>query len=84
MQINLPTSKRFAEENREEMSTGVWSSFATILLKEIIIVPHKMYDDVVYYANSNFCTIHAPEVIVLCTRTTAQTHSKVTSDGAEQ
>ena len=56
MQITLPSSKRFAEEKGEEMSTGVWSSFEIILLKEIIkaskkdelIIPHKMYDDIVY------------------------------------
>lgn len=67
MQITLPTSKRFAEDKGEEMSTSVWSSFESILLREIIkeskkdqsIVPHKIYNDVVYYANSNFCTIHS-------------------------
>lgn len=85
MQITLPTSKRFAEDKGEEMSTSVWSSFESILLREIIkeskkdesIVPHKIYNDVVYYANSNFCTIHSNEVTVLRTKTNAQIQSKL-------
>ena len=88
MQITLPTSKKFAEDKGEELSAGVWSNLESILLKEIIkaskinesIIPHKLYNDIVCYANSNFCTVttHVHELTVLRKKTNAQIQSKLT------
>jgi len=88
MQIALPNSKKFAEDRGEQLSTGVWSNFESIVLKEVIETSKihesstlELYNDIVYYANSKFCTEPVDEKTVLRTKTSAQIKGKLSCEG---
>jgi len=56
--------KKFAIDRGEQISEAVWSSFETIVLGEIckhyeaeeVSGIHELYNDIVYYSTSEFCT----------------------------
>ena len=70
-QLDIPSSKRFAIDKGEVISTAIWSEFETIVIQEVMKYLEdeskdeeeltKMYNDVVYYASSLFCTLHLPD-----------------------
>ena len=88
MQITLPDSKMFAEDRGEDMSTGSWSIFESIVLQEILNPENetidKVYSDIVYYANSNFCTIQRDEAAILRAKTKAQIQKKLSTSGRSE
>lgn len=66
LQIALPTSKKFAADRRESLSTSIWSDFESIVLNEILSNHQETlsttdiantYNNVVYYSKSTFCTL---------------------------
>ena len=85
MQEDVPSSKRFAEERGELVEAGTWSNFESIVLNEIYYIAEKdqnvdavkLYDDVVYYAHSNFCTSPLPDNIVFRKKSSKQVTSKL-------
>ena len=68
LQIDIPSSKRFAQERGECMSQAIWSNFEPIVLHEICTslrqesdnsMIAKLYNDVVYYSTTlQFVTLH--------------------------
>ena len=86
LQVSIPSSKRFAEIRDEKVAEGFWSEFETLVLQEVIseINAHedhsgieKLYNDIVYYATSSFCSSPLPPCIVLRKKTSSQVLSKV-------
>ena len=85
MQEDVPSSKRFAEERGELVETGCWSNFETLVLSEIHNIAEKnqnadsvkLYNDVVNYAHSNFCTCPLPDNIIFQTKSSNQVASKL-------
>ena len=86
MQVEIPTSKKFAEDRGEELSTGIWSEFETVVLNEVINTlkdddneedMYKVYNDVVRYSKSNCCSTFLPEKAVFRTKTASQIKRKL-------
>ena len=73
LQINIPSSKRLAQERGECMSQAIWSNFESIVLHEICTslrqesdnsMIAKLYNDVVYYSTTSICLFTLPQDIV--------------------
>ena len=85
MQEDVPSSKRFAKERGELVEAGSWSNFESIVLSEVHEIAEKdrnvdiakLYNDVVYYAHSTFCTTPLPDNIVFRTKSCNQVASKL-------
>lgn len=87
LQVKIPTSKKFAVEKGEDISTALWSEFETIAILKVL--KHlesnsegddditKIYNDVVYYSKSLFCTLHLPEGAVFRNKTSTQIRCKL-------
>ena len=61
MQMEIPSSKKFAVHRGEVVSEAVWSSFESIVLDELSKSPDvesadipKLYNDIVCYSTCNF------------------------------
>ena len=84
LQVQVPTSKQFAGERGESLSTAIWSDFETIVLMEVISTNKekdecdttKLYNDTVYYSTSMFCPIPLPPGVVFGEKTTGQVEHK--------
>ncbi len=84
-QVDIPTSKKFALERGEILSTGVWSDFESIVLNEIISHQEKdstidivtTYNDIVYYSMSTFCAIPLLDGTVFRQKNSKQIHSRI-------
>ena len=81
--MQVPTSKQFAGERGESLSTAIWSDFETIVLMEIISTNEKdecdttkLYNDTVYYSTLMFCPIPLPPGVVFREETTGQVEHK--------
>ena len=67
------------------MSTAIWSDFESIILMEILQFHDqedttnitKLYNDIVYYSSSLFCTCPLPHTVVFREKTIAQIQSKL-------
>jgi len=86
MQVDIPSSKKFAIDRGEAISESIWSDFETLVLKEIqLFVLNdadradvvKLYNDVVSYSSSSFCTIKIEEDAVFRKKSENQIASKV-------
>lgn len=86
LQVEIPKSKRFAEERGEIMSAAIWSHFETILLNELCTtlldqptneVITQVYNDIVDYSTSSFCLAVLPDDIVLRKKTLNEITSKI-------
>lgn len=83
--VDVPNSKRFAEQRKEAISMGVWSDFESIILNQIISMSSfedmesvdKLYNDIVDYCNASYCTVPLPPGIVFTKKSTKQISSKI-------
>ena len=63
LQAAVPTSKRFAIDRGESLSTSIWSDFESIVLDEILLCHQEastidvtnIYNNIVNYSKSTFC-----------------------------
>ena len=85
MQAEILSSKKFVIDRGEQISEAVWSSFETIVLGEIckhyeaeeVSGIHELYNDIVYYSTSEFCTQPLQDKMVFRRKTGAQISSKI-------
>ena len=85
MQAHIPTSKKFALDRGETISKSIWSDFETLVLIEILRISQdddcadvvKLYNDVVNYSCSSFCTIRIEDNAVFRNKSANQIASKV-------
>ena len=82
MQQQIPSSKMFALDRGESLSTAIWSDFESIVLAEICALGQqeditKFYNDIVYYSKSSFCMVPLKEGIVFREKTTSQLSAKL-------
>ena len=86
LQLVLPSSKKFALDRGESLSTSLWSDFESIVLNEILNVVEegnaqsdvtKLYNDTVYYSKSSFCAFPVMQNIVFREKTKQQINSKI-------
>ena len=86
LQINIPSSKRFAQERGECMSQAIWSNFESIVLHEICTslqqesdnsMIAKLYNDVVYYSTTSICLFTLPQDIVFRKKSQGEISSKI-------
>lgn len=86
LQIEFPSSKKFATERGERMSEGTWSNFENIVVKHIASLGGdyknaacvlKLYNDIVYYARAPFCILFLPENVIFREKSYAQVSAKL-------
>ena len=86
LQVEIPSSKRFALDRGESISSAIWSDFESIVLHETCTslptdaatsLITKVYNDVVYYSTSCFCTSPLTDDMVLREKTHTQITSKI-------
>lgn len=82
MQVEIPDSKKFAIDRGESMSNAIWSDFEAIVLSEVCAHGEdtestKLYNDIVYFAKSRFCTNHLPQNVVFREKTREQIQYKL-------
>ena len=82
MQVEIPDSKKFAIDRGESMSNAIWSDFEAIVLSEVCAHGEdtestKLYNDIVYFAKSKFCTNHLPQNVVFREKTREQIQYKL-------
>ena len=83
LQQAIPSSKLFAVDRGETLSAAIWSDFESIVLDEICkrsqedFNVEKMYNDIVGYSKSTFCTVPLNEDIVFREKNNAQIVSKI-------
>lgn len=86
LQIALPTSKRFAVDRGESLSTSIWSDFESIILDEILSNHQdalsttditNTYNSIVYYSKSTFCSIPLEAGIIFREKTNNQISSRI-------
>ena len=85
LQLQLPTSKKFAIDRGESLSDAIWSDFETIIVMEVSQSSEykdastitKLYNDIVYYSSSLFCSCPLPHSVVFREKTIHQVQSKV-------
>ena len=83
LQKEIPSSKKFALDRGESLSTAIWSDFESIVLEEISASEQqdesmiKLFNDIVYYSKSSFCTIPLTEDIVFREKTSSQISAKI-------
>jgi len=86
LQIDIPSSKRFAQERGELMSQAIWSSFESIVLTEICNslqqendnnVIAKLYNELVQYSTSSYCLLALPPDIVFREKSLREITSKI-------
>ena len=83
--VDVPNSKRFAEQRKEDISMGIWSDFENIVLNQIISLTSfesmesvgKLYNDTVDYSSAPYCTVPLPPGIVFTKKSTKQITSKI-------
>ena len=85
-QVDLPQSKKFAQERGETISEALWSEFKTIALYEVyhkvkdMDVVVKLYNDLVYYSGISCCVEPLPQSIVFRKKSIAQIIGKRRSE----
>ena len=84
LQIEIPSSKKFAVEREEVLPTNIWSTFETIVLSELQNIEetedldtYQLYNEIVIYSQSNFCTLPLDDEVVLRNKTANQIASKL-------
>ena len=84
LQIEIPSSKKFAIERGEVLPANIWSTFETILLSELQNIEDieeldtfQLYNEIVNYSKSNFCTVPLDDEVVLRNKTATQIASKL-------
>ena len=86
LQMDIPSSKRFAQERGELMSQAIWSSFESIVLTEICNslqqendnnVIAKLYNELVQYSTSSYCLLALPPDIVFREKSLREIISKI-------
>lgn len=84
LQIELPSSKKFAVERGEVLSVNIWSTFETIVLSELQNIEEtedldtfQLYNEIVNYSKSNFCTLPLENEVVFRNKTATQIASKL-------
>ena len=86
LQIDIPSSKRFAQERGEHISEGIWSSFESTVLHDICTslqqetdsgIITKLYNDIVYYSTSSYCLVALPSDVVFRKKSILQITSKI-------
>ena len=83
LQKEIPSSKNFVLDRGESLSTAIWSDFESIVLEEISASEQqdenmtKLFNDIVYYSKSSFCTIPLTEDIVFREKTSSQISAKI-------
>ena len=87
MQLQLPSSKRFAEGRNESIPSSIWSDFEIIVLSVVsdevksitgeISKVVKFYNDIVYYSTALFCQKPLPHDIVFRKKTDIQVQAKL-------
>ena len=84
LQIEIPSSKKFAVERGEVLSVNIWSTFDTIVLSELQNIEERedldtlqLYNEIVSYSQSNFCTLPLEDEVVLRYKTATQIASKL-------
>ena len=84
LQIEIPSSKKFAIERAEVLPANIWSTFETILLSELQNIEDtedldtfQLYNEIVNCSKSNFCTLPLDDEVVLRNKTTTQIASKL-------
>ena len=79
--MNIPSSKKFALNRGESLSESIWSnSICKITSKDetsnIDVV--KLYNDIVEYSKSTFCTVILPKDAVFRNKSNNQICAKIT------
>lgn len=71
LQLEIPSSKKFAVERGEDLPVKIWSTFETIVLSELENIEDvesldifQLYNDIVDYSKSNFCTMLLQDEVV--------------------
>ncbi len=84
LQIEIPSSKKFAVERGEVLSVNIWSTFETIVLSELQNIEEtedldtfQLYNEIISYSQSNFCTLPLEDEVVLRYKTATQIASKL-------
>ena len=84
MQVEIPSSKKFAVDRGEVVSEAVWSSFESIVLDELCKSPDvksadipKLYNDNIYYSTCNSWTIPLQDDVLFRNKATQQIQSKI-------
>ena len=83
LQIQLPSSKKFAESRQEDIIAGCWSAFETMAIKEICKTYtdlddiYTLYNSMVQYTHSPLCSKKLPHNAVFGLKTTAQIAAKL-------
>ena len=90
LQVEVPKRKRFAVEQGESMSGGVWSNFEAILLSELhTALPDqpnneliaKVYNDIIDYSTSSYCLATLPDDVMFRKKTIKEITSKINFTG---
>lgn len=84
LQIEIPSSKKFAVERGEVLPANIWSTLETIVLSELKNIEEtedldtfQLYNEIVSYSQSNFCTLPLDDEVVLRNKTATQIASKL-------
>ena len=85
LQTEVPSSKKFAEGRGEALPTNSWSTFETIVLSEVEncnenmedLETGQLYNKIVHYSKSNFCTLPLEDEAVFRSKTAMQIASKL-------
>jgi len=88
LQVPIPSSKRFVLDRGEVLSESIWSDFETLVLEEILhnerileddesVDVTKLYNDIVDYSSSSFCTIKIEEDAVFRKKSATQIAAKI-------
>lgn len=82
-QVDIPQSKKFAQERGEETSHGIWSNFESIVLEQVCLKCKegcedmtKLYNDIVYYSQTSYCVVRLPPCAVFREKNERQIRSK--------
>ena len=82
-QMDIPSSKRFAEDRGQDPSGAIWSDFESVVLYEInnqledVEDVFKLYNDMVYYSSAPYCVAALPHNVVFRSKKTVQVVSKL-------
>lgn len=92
-QLEMPKSKKFAEDKQEALSKGCWSDFESIVLSEIVskktAKEHtpvsdtaKLYNEIYDYSQTSYCIVELPSNVVFKQKTEREIQYKLLYENA--